>query len=211
MDWLKVIGFIIPSIALIFSFSARLKRFNNERISVYKDMKSLSSDLKKEEYEIKVIDDELKQLILQEVTGIYEITPARRLMKILSCNPNLEPFEKNRLKKIIQCVNEKEHIPQEKGGNINFELDKDLYKKRAKEGTVFIIAFFIGYITFLISGFPSIVREEYSWATTQIIMSFTLLIAMLFTKNSYPAPWQYKAHKKFIEELRDTRVIRNNE
>lgn len=98
MDWLKVIGFIIPSIALIFSFNARLKRFNNERISVYKDMKSLSSDLKMEDYEIKVIDDELKQLIFREVTGIYEITPAIKLMKILICNPNLEPFKNNRLK-----------------------------------------------------------------------------------------------------------------
>lgn len=43
-----------------------------------------------ENYEIKVIDDQLKNLILREETGIYDITLARRLMKILSCNPNLE-------------------------------------------------------------------------------------------------------------------------
>ncbi|MCS3609633.1 uncharacterized protein (UPF0335 family) [Erwinia rhapontici] len=60
MDWLRIIGFIIPAIALFISFNARLKTLNNERITVYKDIKSLSSELKLESYEIKVIDDELK-------------------------------------------------------------------------------------------------------------------------------------------------------
>lgn len=98
MGWLKIISFIIPSIALALSFNARLQRFNNEMVSVYKDMKSLSSELKMEDYEIKVIDDELHKLILQETTGIYEITFERRLMKIISRNPDLEEFKINRLK-----------------------------------------------------------------------------------------------------------------
>lgn len=202
MDWLKVISFIIPSIALIFSFNARLKRFNNERISVYKDIKLLSSELKMEDYEIKVIDDELNVLILREVTGIYEITPAKRLIKILSCNPNLEGFKKNRLKKLIRCTFEKELPPQEKVKNIEFYLERDAFKKRAKEGAMFIISFFIGYLTLLMAGYSSIVRSEYFWAATQLMMSIALLMAMLFTKRSYPSLWTYNAHKKFIEELK---------
>ncbi|MCX2194429.1 hypothetical protein LD112_20290 [Pantoea agglomerans] len=62
MDWLKILSLIIPSIALVFSINARLKGFNNERISIYKDMKNLSSELKMEDYEIKAIDDELKKI-----------------------------------------------------------------------------------------------------------------------------------------------------
>jgi hypothetical protein len=46
MDWLRIIGFIIPVMALFISFNARLKKLNNERISVYKDIKPLSSELK---------------------------------------------------------------------------------------------------------------------------------------------------------------------
>jgi len=202
MDWLKILGFIIPSIALILSFNARLKTFNNERISVYKDMKSLSSELKMESYEIKVIDDELKQLILREVTGIFENTPARRLMKVLSCNPNLEPYRKKRLRMIIKCVNEKAYPSHNEVSEIKFELDKSMCNKRAREGAMFITAFFIGYITFLISGFSSFVGKDFFWASTQIIMSFALLITMLFTKAAYPAPWNYKSHKKFIETLK---------
>jgi len=90
MDWMRIIGFFIPSIAIVISFNARLKIFNNERVSVYKDMKSLSSELEMEGYEIKLIDDELKKLLVREVTGIVETTPAIRLMKILICNQNLE-------------------------------------------------------------------------------------------------------------------------
>lgn len=97
MDWLRITGFFIPLIAIVIIVNARLKTFNNERISVYKDMKFLSSELKMEDYKIKVIDNELKQLIVREVTGIVEITPARRLMKILSCNPNLDEFKRKRL------------------------------------------------------------------------------------------------------------------
>ena len=94
MGWLKVISFIMLSIALVFSINARFKGFNNVRISVYKDMKSLSSELKMEDYEIKAIDDELNKLILREATGIYESTLAKRLMNIISCNPPLEEFKK---------------------------------------------------------------------------------------------------------------------
>lgn len=201
MDWLRIIGFIIPLIAIIINFNARLKTFNNERISVYKDMKSLSSELEMESYEIKVIDDELKKLIVREVTGIAEITPARRLMKIISCNPNLEPVKKNRLKALVRCITELEYTNQEEVSEVKFELNQNIYNKRAQEGTVYIVAFFISYMAFLISGLSSIVGKDYIWASIQIIMSFTLLISMMFTKASYPAPWNYKKHKKFIDEL----------
>lgn len=202
MDWLRIIGFFIPLIAIVVSFNARLKNFNNERISVYKDIKSLSSELEMEGYEIKVIDDELKQLIVREVTGIVEITPARRLMKILSCNPNLESFKKKRLKNLILSISEIEHLNQDEMSEIKFNLNKDIYNKSAKEGAIYIFAFLIGYIALLLSGLSSLVGKDYLWASIQIIMSFTLLIAMMFTKASYPAPWNYKKHKKFIEELK---------
>lgn len=58
MGWLKVIIFIIPSIEFIFSFNARLKGFHNERISVYKNIKAHPSELKMENYEIKLFDDQ---------------------------------------------------------------------------------------------------------------------------------------------------------
>jgi|GEM_PF-3492299 len=202
MDWLKVISFIIPSIALFFSINARLKGFNNERISVYKDMKSLSSEVKMENYEIKVVDDELNKLILREVTGIYEITLARRLMKILSCNPNLEEFKRNRLKKLVRCIIEKEISHQEKVRITEFFLDKVLFKKRAREGAIFIVVFFIGFITFYIAGNSSLGREDYFWATIQLIMSFALSITIFFTMRSYPALWGYNAHKKFVGKLK---------
>lgn len=90
------------------------------RISVYKDMKSLSSELKMESYEIKLIDDELKKMIVREVTGIVDNTSARRLMKILSCNPNLEPFKNKRLKTLIHCTNENEDLNQGEVSEIKF-------------------------------------------------------------------------------------------
>ena len=207
MDWLRIIGFIIPLIALFINFNARLKTLNNERISVYKDMKSLSSELEMDSYEIKVIDDELRNLIVREVTGIVEITPARRLMKILSCNPNLESFKKKRLKTLIRCINEIKYLNQEEESEIKFDLNRHLYNKRAQEGTIYILAFLIGYITFLISGFSSIVGKDYLWASIQIIMSFSLLMSMMLTKASYPAPWNYMKHKKFIDELNLYKII----
>lgn len=202
MDWLKVLSFIIPSIALVFSINARLKGFNNERISVYKDMKNLSSELKMESYEIKAIDDELKRLILRDATGIYEITLARRLIKILSCNSKLEELKRKRLKKLIHCINEKETLHQDNIRVTEFYSDKYLFKKRAREGVAFIIAFFLGFTTCYIAGNSSLVREEYFWATIQLIMSLALSITMFIAIRSYPAPWRYSSHKKFVGELK---------
>lgn len=201
MDWLRNIGFFIPLIAIVVSLNARLKTFNNERISVYKDMKSLSSELEMEGYEIKVIDDELKKLIVREVTGIVEITPARRLMKILSCNPDLDSFKRKRLKSLIRSIRETEHLNKEEIAEVKFNLNKNLYKKSANEGAIYIFAFLIGYITFLFSGLSSLAVKDYLWASIQIIMSFALLIAMMLTKASYPAPWNYRKHKEFTDEL----------
>lgn len=206
MDWLKLLSYMISSIAIALSLNARLKRFNNERISVYKDMKALSSELKMESHEIKLIDDELKQLILREVTGVFEVTPARRLMKVLSCNPNLDAVKKKRLKTLIRCVNENEYSTQNDGGVIKLELNKGMYNKRSKEGAAAIIAFFVCYLTFLFSGYSSIIRGEYYWAGVQIIMTFVLLIAMVFAKVSYPALWNYRSHKRFIDKLNECKV-----
>lgn len=203
MDWLKILGFIIPSIAIVLSLNARLKTFNNERISVYKDMKSLSSELKMESHEIRVIDNELKKLILREVTGVAEFNSARRLMKILSCNPSIEETNKRKLKKIIQCIREKEHSPHDGCINIKFELNKELYKRKTIEGVIYITAFFVGYITLLTAGFMSIAGRDFIWASIQITMSFTLLIAMTITKASYPALWNYKKHAQFTNSLKE--------
>lgn len=202
MDWLKLISFIIPSIALFFSVNARFKGFNNERISVYKDMKSLSSELKMEDYELKVIDNELNKLVLREVTGIYEVTLAKRLMKILSCNPNLDDFKISRLKRLTRCILEKDVLLQEQDTDIAFYLDKDLFKKRAREGVLFIMVFFIGFTVSFIAGNSSIVREEFFWATIQLLMSLSMIITTIFTVRSYPAPWRFISHKKFIGGLK---------
>ncbi|WP_263056996.1 hypothetical protein [Pantoea agglomerans] len=211
MDWLKVLSIIIPSIALVFSINARLKRFNNERISVYKDMKNLSSELKMESYEIIAIDDELKKLILREATGIYEITLAGRLIKILSCNSKLEEFKRKRLKKLIHCVSEKEVSLQDNVRVTEFYLDKILFKKRAREGVAFIIALFLGFITFYIAGNSSLVREEYFWGTIQLIMSLASSITMFIAICSYPALWGYNSHKKFVAELKEFKSPTNQE
>lgn len=69
-DWLKITGSIIPLATLFLNFHARQKRFTNERISVYKDLKPLCSDVDMEPHEIKVINNEIKKLILIETTGI---------------------------------------------------------------------------------------------------------------------------------------------
>lgn len=201
MDWLRIIGFIIPLIAIFINLNARLKTFNNERISVYKDMKSLSSELDLESYEIKAIDDELNKSIVREVTGIAEIAPAKRLIKALSCNQNPNLFKKNRLKKLIRGTDGLEYINQEEGREIKFKLNKSLYKKRAQEGAVYIFAFLIGYIAPLTSGLSSISGKDYLWGSIPILASLSLLISMMLTKATYPAPWNYKRHKKFIEEL----------
>lgn len=57
IDLLKFTGFIIPLAPLFLNFHARLKRFTNERITVYKDLKPFCSDVGMEPHEIKAIND----------------------------------------------------------------------------------------------------------------------------------------------------------
>lgn len=78
MDWTKLISIITCAIAIALSINSRLKMFNNERISVYKHMKSLASELNMETYERKEIGEELKKRILREATGIFETSHAKK-------------------------------------------------------------------------------------------------------------------------------------
>lgn len=207
MDWTKLISIITSAIAVAFSLNSRLKKFNNERISVYKDMKSLASELKMEAYEIKEIDEELKKRILRETTGIFETLHAKRLLKVLSCNENLDPFNRQRLKMLIRCVNEKKLKPEDNCELISFQLSEDLYKKRAREGFNVILAMLFSFVVLIISGIQSFKENDLIWSVFQITMAFLMYVAMIYTKSEYPTPWNFKSHDDFINELNEYREM----
>jgi len=72
IEWLKGISFILPAVAMVHNYTARFKKITNERISVFKDIKPLCTAIEMESYEINAIDNEIKNLILFEVTGIRD-------------------------------------------------------------------------------------------------------------------------------------------
>jgi len=72
IEWLKGISFILPAAAMVHNYTARFKKITNERISVFKDIKPLCTAIEMEPYEIKAIDNEIKNLILLEATGIID-------------------------------------------------------------------------------------------------------------------------------------------
>ena len=122
--WLKITVFIIPLPALLLNFHARLKRFTNEIISVYKDLKPRCSDVGMEPHEIKVINDEIKKLILIETTGIWNIDATRTYLKILSCNESIKPHKRNRLKRLIKCVDEEKIFNDKIKFHIKFNINR---------------------------------------------------------------------------------------
>lgn len=201
IDWLKITGFIIPLAALFLNFHARLKRFNNEIISVYKDLKPLSSDVGMEPHEIKVINDEIKKLILIETTGIWDIDAAKTYLKILSCNGSIKPHERSRLKKLIKCINEETTLNAEMRSHIKFKLNKIKYKKTATEGLGFLIAFILAYFAFFFGANSQLIQEGYFLAGTMYFMAAICIVASTITKAKYPFPGRYNKHNIFIDSL----------
>jgi len=199
MEWLKIAGFIFPAAAMALNFAARFKKLTNERISVYKDIKPLCTALEMKEYEKKAIDKEIKNLILFETTGIRNPLLAQQHLKILSCN-EITDIQKSRIKKLSHCIDQETTDTVTENKEIRFTLNKSKYIKRRNEGTRLLITFLAGYYILFFSAFK-LPKEEILLAIAMLVMSLTLVYAILVTVATYPMYGFYKKNKETIDSL----------
>lgn len=203
IEWLKIAGFIFPAAAMALNFAARLKTLTNERVSVYKDIKPLCTALEMKEYEIKAIDKEINNLILLETTGIRNPLLAQQHLKKLSCN-EITDIQKSRIKKLSRCIEQKATQTATGNKEIRFTLNKRKYIKRRNEGARFLATFLAGYYILFFSAFK-FPKEEILLAIIMLVISFTLVYAILTTVATYPMCGFYKKNKEIIDSLNKSR------
>lgn len=199
IEWFKIVGFIFPAAATALNFAARFKTLTNERISVYKDIKPLCTALEMKEYEIKAINKEIKNLILLETTGIRNPLLAQQHLKILSCN-EITDIQKSRIKKLSHCIEQEATDTAIGNKGIRFTLNKRKYIKRRNEGARLLAAFLAGYYILFFSAFK-LPKEEIFLAIAMLVMSLTLVYAILTTVATYPMYGFYKKNKEIIDSL----------
>ena len=199
IEWLKIGGYILPAAAMLLNFAARFKTLTNERISVYKDIKPLCTAIEMKPYEIKAIDKEIKKLILFEATGIRDPLLAQQHLKILSCN-EITDYQKSRIKKLSYCIDQEVINAEAENKEIKFTLNKKKYKKRRGEGATLITTFLAGYYILFFSAFR-LPKEEILLAAAMLVLSITLIYAILKTVATYPMFGFYKNNKKIVDSL----------
>jgi hypothetical protein len=199
IEWLKIGGYILPAAAMLLKFAARFKTLTNERISVYKDIKPLCTAIEMKPYEIKAIDKEIKKLILFEATGIRDPLLAQQHLKILSCN-EITDYQKSRIKKLSYCIDQEVISAEAENKEIKFTLNKIKYKKRRREGATLITTFLAGYYILFFSAFR-LPKEEILLAAAMLVLSITLIYAILKTVATYTMFGFYKNNKKIVDSL----------
>lgn len=199
IEWLKIVGFIFPAAAMALNFTARFKKLTNERISIYKDIKPLCTALEMEKYEIKAIDKEIKNLILLETTGIINPLLAQQHLKILSCN-EITDIQKSRIKNLSHCIEQEATDTAAGNKEIRFTLNKKKYIKRRNEGARLLTTFLAGYYILFFSAFK-LPEEEILLAVAMLVISLSLVYAILITVATYPMYGFYKRNKEIIDSL----------
>lgn len=202
-EWLKVISFILPATAIAHNFFARFKKLTNERISVFKDIKPLCAAIEMEDYEIKAIDKEIKNLILIEATGIRDPLLARQHLKILSCN-DITEIQKSRIKRLAHCIDQESNGTAKENKEIRFILNKSKYIKRRNEGAGFLITFLATYYIFFYSSF-TVPEKDSVLAVAMFVTSIALVAPILVTVATYPMYGSYKKNKEIIDSLNEFR------
>jgi len=123
----------LAAVNFFFDIHGRLKKFTNERISVYKEISSLEdanddlSDAKK------VAEQKLKQDVLFELTKIKSIPLSTLMLEIMKKNPNLDTKKETSVRTVIDCL-DKEVIQLSPSFNkITLSLNRAKFQKNEIE------------------------------------------------------------------------------
>lgn len=133
--WLKFLGYLIPVAAIVItvfnSLHTRLKYFNKERISVYKDIISLCEYAKLQPDQIAFINRDIEKFIFIETTKYRDVDKGRLFQKIIASNSQLTDIKIRDIRKIIKCIDEDFIINNSERIESSFKLNSKKFKKNS--------------------------------------------------------------------------------
>ncbi|WP_439214236.1 hypothetical protein [Duffyella gerundensis] len=203
--WLKFLGYLIPVAAIVItvfnSLHTRLKYFNNERISVYKDIISLCEYAKLKPYQISFINRDIEKFILIETTKYRDVDKGRLFQKIISSNSWLTDLNIRDIRKVIKCIDEDVIINNSERIESSFILNSKKFKKQStlKSSMVLVTISIYFLMYFMLSS--SIEHKQYILSSIFALASIGSLIAFTIALVNCPFILSRNHYKNLVDSL----------
>lgn len=196
------VSIFIAALNVSFGIHGRLKKFTNERISVYKEISSLEDDTNQLSEEKIVAKQKLKAQVLYELTKIKDVNLASFMLEVMKNNPNIDNKKEISIRTVIDCVDKEITNMSPSVTNTELLLNGARFRKKRKIGFLHIAFNVVLAIIFSQAAF------SFSESRGQIPLALASGVASLFMLGQYtlcllyyPVLGTFNHYDKIIKNL----------
>ena len=193
----------LAALNFFFGIHGRLKKFTNERISVYKEILSLEDSNEELSDAKKIAKKKLKEQVFYELTKIKCTLHATLMLEIMKNNPYLDTKKEASVRTIIDCLDKKVVNLSPSITKTTLSLNRARFRSKQNRGIFFVVFYIILAIIFSQASFSlSENKEHIPLAVVTGCISIFMLIRYTFNLIYYPVLGSFKHYKKLISILK---------
>ncbi|ORM63869.1 hypothetical protein PRCB_18015 [Pantoea rodasii] len=192
----------LAAVNFFFGIHGRLKRFTNERISVYKEILSLEDSNEKLSDAKKVAKEKLKEQVFYELTKIKSIPLATLMLEIIKNNPYLDTKKETSIRTVIDYLDKEVVNLSPSITKITLSLNRARFCKKQMRGVVHVIFYIVLAIIFSQASFSLVeTKEHIPLAVVTGCISIFMLIRYTLNLIAHPVLGSFNHYKKLISRL----------
>lgn len=192
----------LAAVNFFFGIHGRLKKFTNERISVYKEISSLEDNNEELSDAKKVAKQKLKEQVFLELTKIKDMSFASLMLEILKNNPALEIKKETSVRTVIDCLDKEVTHLNPSVVKTTLTLSHARFRKKQNKGILRVIFYIILPIIFSQASFSLVeTKEHIPLALVTGCISIFMLIRYTLILISYPVLGNFNHYRKIIASL----------
>jgi len=193
----------LAALNFFFGIHGRLKKFTNERISVYKEILSLEDSNEELSDAKKIAMQKLKEQVFYELTKIKCTLLATLMLEIMKNNPCLDTKKEASVRTVIDCLDKEVVNLSPSITKTTLSLNRARFRSKQNRGMIRVVFYIILAIIFSQASFSLAENKEH--IPLAVVAGCTsIFMLMRYTLNliSYPVLGSFNHYRKLISRLK---------
>ena len=193
----------LAAVNFFFGIHGRLKKFTNERISVYKEILSLEDSNEELSDAKKIVKQKSKEQVFYELTKIKCTQLATLMLEIMRNNPYLDVKKEASVRTVIDCLDKEVVNLSPSITKTTLSLNRARFRSKQNRGVVRVVIYIILAIIFSQASFSLAENKEHiPLAVVTGCISIFMLIRYTLNLISYPVLGSFSHYKNLISKLK---------
>ncbi|MCW6034398.1 hypothetical protein [Pantoea sp. JK] len=192
----------IAAVNFFFGIHGRLKKFSNERISVYKEISSLEDSNGQLSDAKEVAKQKLKSQVLFELTKLRDTKLASLMLHILKKNSGIDIKKETSVRTVIDCLDQEVTVINSSFTNTTLSLSRPRFRKKRNKGALLVFLYITLSIIFSQAAFSfSESREQLPMALATGLISLFMIFLYALCLIKYPILGSFNHYNNIISNL----------